>query len=184
MVESVSTFLGFMHINVIDPIIRIQIAVFSSSYKSIDSLFLWHMSGEKWKKAMILTAFLFPCIGFAISSILDIIAMFYGSLAPIPSNIMVVALAIWAFISLPLVVVGTLVGRNFGGAPNDPCRTNTIPRPIPEKRFYLTRSVICLMGGVLPFGSIFVEIYFVFTCLWNYKVMLFTYLMINTWHNN
>ncbi|KAI5655885.1 hypothetical protein M9H77_24678 [Catharanthus roseus] len=126
--------------------------------------------GEKWKKAMILTAFLFPCIGFAISSILDIIAMFYGSLAPIPSNIMVVALAIWAFISLPLVVVGTLVGRNFGGAPNDPCRTNTIPRPIPEKRFYLTRSVICLMGGVLPFGSIFVEIYFVFTCLWNYKI--------------
>jgi hypothetical protein len=27
-----------------------------------------------------------------------------------------------------------------------------------------------LMGGLLPFGSIFIEMYFVFTSFWNYKV--------------
>jgi transmembrane 9 superfamily protein 3 len=27
-----------------------------------------------------------------------------------------------------------------------------------------------LLGGVLPFGSIFIETYFVFTSMWNYKV--------------
>jgi hypothetical protein len=26
------------------------------------------------------------------------------------------------------------------------------------------------MGGLLPFGSIFIEMYFVFTSFWNYKV--------------
>jgi transmembrane 9 superfamily protein 3 len=26
------------------------------------------------------------------------------------------------------------------------------------------------MGGLLPFGSIFIETYFVFTSIWNYKV--------------
>ncbi|KAG2560675.1 hypothetical protein PVAP13_8KG078000 [Panicum virgatum] len=62
------------------------------------------------------------------------------------------------------------VGRNWSGAPNNPCRVKTIPRPIPEKKWYLTPSVISLMGGLLPFGSIFIEMYFVFTSFWNYKV--------------
>ena len=26
------------------------------------------------------------------------------------------------------------------------------------------------MGGLLPFGSIFIEMYFIFTSFWNYKV--------------
>ncbi|KAI9103631.1 hypothetical protein K1719_023254 [Acacia pycnantha] len=62
------------------------------------------------------------------------------------------------------------VGRNWSGAPNNPCRVKTIPRPIPEKKWYLTPSVVSLMGGLLPFGSIFIEMYFVFTSFWNYKV--------------
>ena len=37
-------------------------------------------------------------------------------------------------------------------------------------QFYLKPSVICLMGGLLPFGSIFIEMYFIFTSFWNYKV--------------
>ncbi|KAL0437918.1 UNVERIFIED_CONTAM: Transmembrane 9 superfamily member 1 [Sesamum latifolium] len=59
---------------------------------------------------------------------------------------------------------------NGGGCANNPCRVKTIPRPIPEKKWYLTPSVISLMGGLLPFGSIFIEMYFVFTSFWNYKV--------------
>jgi hypothetical protein len=30
--------------------------------------------------------------------------------------------------------------------------------------------VIALVGGLLPFGSIFIEMYFIFTSFWNYKV--------------
>ncbi|KAI3952281.1 hypothetical protein MKW92_009678, partial [Papaver armeniacum] len=58
---------------------------------------------------------------------------------------------IWDFISFPLCV-----GRNWSGDPNNPCRVKTIPHPIPEKKWYLT--------------PIFVEMYFVFTSFWNYKV--------------
>ncbi|KAL0351320.1 UNVERIFIED_CONTAM: Transmembrane 9 superfamily member 1 [Sesamum calycinum] len=97
-------------------------------------------------------------------------AIFYGSLAAIPFGTMVVVFIIWAFISFPLALLGTVVGRNWSGAPNNPCRVKTIPRPIPEKKWYLTPSVISLMGGLLPFGSIFIEMYFVFTSFWNYKV--------------
>ncbi|XP_047333661.1 transmembrane 9 superfamily member 1-like [Impatiens glandulifera] len=126
--------------------------------------------GKYWIKGMILTASLFPFMCFGIGFILNTIAIFYGSLAAIPFGTMVVVFVIWAFISLPLVLLGTVVGRNWSGAPNNPCRVKTIPRPIPEKKWYLTPSVVSLMGGLLPFGSIFIEMYFVFTSFWNYKV--------------
>ncbi|KAM3255553.1 hypothetical protein ACQJBY_048657 [Aegilops geniculata] len=126
--------------------------------------------GKNWIKAMILTASLFPFLHFAIGFALNTIAIFYGSLAAIPFGTMVVMFVLWAFISFPLVLLGTVVGRNWSGTPNNPCRVKTIPRPIPERKWYLTPSVISLMGGLLPFGSIFIEMYFVFTSFWNYKV--------------
>ncbi|MCD9638811.1 Transmembrane 9 super member 1 [Datura stramonium] len=126
--------------------------------------------GKSWIKSMILTASLFPFLCFGIGFVLNTIAIFYGSLAAIPFGTMVVVFVIWAFISFPLALLGTVVGRNWSGAPNNPCRVKTIPRPIPVKKWYLTPSVISLMGGLLPFGSIFIEMYFVFTSFWNYKV--------------
>lgn len=126
--------------------------------------------GKTWIKSMILTASLFPFMCFGIGFILNTIAIFYGSLAAIPFGTMVVVFVIWAFISFPLALLGTVVGRNWSGAPNNPCRVKTIPRPIPEKKWYLTPSVVSMMGGLLPFGSIFIEMYFVFTSFWNYKV--------------
>ena len=129
-------------------------------------------SGKHWIKCMILTASLFPFLCFGIGFVLNTVAIFYGSLAAIPFGTMVVVFVIWGFISFPLALLGTVVGRNWSGAPNNPCRVKTIPRPIPEKKWYLTPSVVSLMGGLLPFGSIFIEMYFVFTSFWNYKVKI------------
>ncbi|XP_020571527.1 transmembrane 9 superfamily member 1-like isoform X2 [Phalaenopsis equestris] len=126
--------------------------------------------GKSWIKSMILTASLFPFLCFGIGFALNTVAIFYRSLAAIPFGTMVVIFVIWAFISFPLTLLGTVVGRNWSGAPSNPCRVKTIPRPIPEKKWYLTPSIISLMGGLLPFGSIFIEMYFVFTSFWNYKV--------------
>lgn len=85
-------------------------------------------------------------------------------------GLQVVMLVIWAFISFPLALFGTVVGRNWSGQPDNPCRVKSIPRPIPDKKWYLKPSVVALLGGLLPFGSIFIEMYFVFTSFWQYKV--------------
>lgn len=45
-----------------------------------------------------------------------------------------------------------------------------IPSPIPAKAWYLSPVAIAAAGGLLPFGSIFIEMYFIFTSFWNYKV--------------
>ena len=92
------------------------------------------------------------------------------SLILLLSSSQLVVLIIWAFISLPLATIGAIVGRNWSGTPDNPCRVKTIARPIPLKKWYLTPQVIAIMGGLLPFGSIFIEMYFIFTSFWNYKV--------------
>ncbi len=79
-------------------------------------------------------------------------------------------LMIWLFIVLPLTFVGTILGRNWAGKADFPCRVHPIPRPIPEKIWYAEPIVVIALGGILPFASIFIEIYFLFTSFWNYKV--------------
>jgi len=46
---------------------------------------------------------------------------------------------------------------------------NTFPRPIPLGKWYTKPWVFIPLTGILPFGSIFIEMYFVFTSFWNYK---------------
>ncbi|KAF3675375.1 Transmembrane 9 superfamily member 1 [Capsicum annuum] len=132
-------------------------------------------AGENCAKSMVLTASLFPFLCFGIGFILNTIAIFYGSIARIPLGTVVVVFVIWAFISLPLSLLGTVVGRNWSGMPNNPCRVINIPRPIPEKKRYLRPSVNSLVRGLLPFASIFTEIYFVFSSLWKYMVHYYVY---------
>jgi transmembrane 9 superfamily protein 3 len=76
---------------------------------------------------------------------------------------------IWLLCACPMCVLGTLLGRNWSGASDHPCRVNAIPRLIPDKRWFARPPVLVALGGVLPFGSIFIEMYFVFTSFWNYK---------------
>jgi len=126
--------------------------------------------GKNWIRTMLLTATLFPGCVFSIAFLLNAIAIYYHSLAAAPFGTMVVLALMWAFVSFPLVLFGTVIGRNWNGVPNNPCRVKTIPRPIPEKAWYCSPGVIGVVGGLLPFGSIFIETYFVFTSIWNYKV--------------
>jgi len=72
-------------------------------------------------------------------------------------------------VACPLTLGGTILGRNWAGKPDFPCRVTQVPRQIPEKRWYQRPWFHVLVGGVLPFGSIFIEMYFVFTSFWHYK---------------
>ena len=42
--------------------------------------------------------------------------------AQVPFGSIVVVLLIWVFISFPLCLFGTIVGRNWNGVPDNPCR--------------------------------------------------------------
>ena len=116
-----------------------------------------------------LTVVSFPAVVVFTLLSLNSIAMYYGTVNTIPFLVILKVFCIWTFVSVPLSVVGTLFGRHFGGRPDFPCRVNSIPRPIPEPLWYGNPVIIVPLAGVLPFGSIFIELYFIFTSYWNYK---------------
>jgi hypothetical protein len=82
---------------------------------------------------MLTTILLFPSIVALVTVLLNIVALHYESISAVPLGVAVKMVAIWLFVALPLAVMGTLVGRNWGAAgKNDtPCRVNSIPRPVP-----------------------------------------------------
>lgn len=143
----------------------------------VSGSFYARQGGRRWIAAWLLTALAFPaaCLGIALA--LDLVAAAYGSLAAVPVSHMLIVLLIWIFLSSPLCLLGTVVGRHWGaagGAGGDPaappCRVKRIPSPIPHRPWYLRPWSLAAAGGLLPFGSIFIEMYFVFSSLWNYKV--------------
>ena len=125
--------------------------------------------GREWIKTMIYTAGLFPGSCFAFALLLNTVSAMYKSLSLVPFTSVLAIVLIWLLVALPLCVLGTILGRNWAGTSNDPCRVNAIPRLIPQKRWFARPPVLIALGGVLPFGSIFIEMYFVFTSFWNYK---------------
>uniref|UniRef100_A0A2R5LIF5 Transmembrane 9 superfamily member n=1 Tax=Ornithodoros turicata TaxID=34597 RepID=A0A2R5LIF5_9ACAR len=128
------------------------------------------MGGKKWIKQMVVSAFALPCMVCGTAFLINFIAIYYHASRAIPFGTMVAVTCICLFIILPLTLVGTVLGRNLAGQPNFPCRVNAVPRPIPEKKWFMEPSVIVVLGGILPFGSIFIEMYFIFTSFWAYKI--------------
>lgn len=47
-----------------------------------------------------------------------------------------------------------------------PVRTNQIPRQIPEQSFYTKPFPGIIMGGILPFGCIFIQLFFILNSIW------------------
>ncbi|KAL0316486.1 UNVERIFIED_CONTAM: Transmembrane 9 superfamily member 9 [Sesamum radiatum] len=48
----------------------------------------------------------------------------------------------------------------------DPVKTNKIPRQIPEQAWYMNPFFSILIGGILPFGAVFIELFFILTSIW------------------
>jgi len=118
---------------------------------------------------MFYTIILFPSIIVTVCSFLNAIAVYYDTISALPISVILKMIGIWAFVSIPLSVIGTILGRHLTGKYDPPCRVNSIPRPIPQCAWYCKPWFVILVSGVLPFGSIFIEMYFIFTAFWSYK---------------
>jgi len=86
----------------------------------------------------------------------------------VPIGTMFAIVLIWFLISVPLSIAGSFFGFRRPILPS-PVRTNQIPRQIPEQVVYLRPIPSVLLSGVLPFGAIFVELYFIMNSIWFHK---------------
>ncbi|XVE98495.1 hypothetical protein REPUB_Repub03eG0111600 [Reevesia pubescens] len=90
-----------------------------------------------------------------------------GCTGAIPFSLFVIILLLWFYISVPL----TLVGGYFGvKAPHIeyPVRTNQILREIPAQKY--PSWLLVLGAGTLPFGTPFIELFFIMSSIWMGRV--------------
>ncbi|KAL8709449.1 MAG: hypothetical protein Q9220_005832 [cf. Caloplaca sp. 1 TL-2023] len=125
--------------------------------------------GESWKRNIAMTPILIPGIVFAAFFLLNLFLWAKQSSGAVPFTTMLVILGIWFVISVPLSFAGSWVG--FRHAPiTPPVRVNQIPRQIPPSTTYLRPFPSLLLVGILPFGAIFVELFFIMNNMWFGKV--------------
>lgn len=123
------------------------------------------LGGEQWKMVIALTPLLVPGIVFSTFFILNLFLWVKSSSGAVPFTTMLFLVLIWFLISLPLSFAGSWVA--FKQSPiTSPVRINQIPRQIPPAPGYLKPIPSMLIVGLLPFGAIFVELYFIMSSIW------------------
>lgn len=64
-------------------------------------------------------------------------------------------------------MVGTIQNALFFHQPiEQPVHTNQIPREIPEQNWLSHSIPSSLMGGILPFGCVFIQLFFILNSIW------------------
>ncbi|XP_019646517.1 PREDICTED: transmembrane 9 superfamily member 2-like isoform X2 [Branchiostoma belcheri] len=125
--------------------------------------------GERWKTNVLMTSFLIQGVVFGVFFMMNLVLWVEGSSAAIPFSTLVALLALWFCVSVPLTFIGAYFG--FKKRPIEhPVRTNQIPRQIPEQSFYTKPLPGIVMGGVLPFGCIFIQLFFILNSIWSHQI--------------
>lgn len=124
--------------------------------------------GERWAACVLANALLCPGIIFCIFFVLNMVLWHNDSSAAMPFLTLVGLLALWFLVSTPLVFFGSYLGFKKDVIEN-PTRTNQIPRQIPLQYVYTRPIPGILMGGILPFGCIFIQLFFILNSIWSHQ---------------
>ncbi|XP_078443354.1 endomembrane protein 70 protein family [Wolffia australiana] len=109
----------------------------------------------------------FPGISFLILTTLNFLLWGSGSTGAIPLSLFVLLVFLWFCISVPLTLFGGYLGAKAGHV-EYPVRTNQIPREVPPQKY---PSWLLVVGaGTLPFGTLFIELFFIMSSLWMGRV--------------
>lgn len=142
----------------------------SSIISSFISGYLYRfLGGDNWKLNMLLTPILVPGLLFTVFVFLNFFLISVQSSGAIPMGTMIAIIVIWFVISIPLSVIGSILASKKPLL-TVPVRTNQIPRQIPPQPWYLRTIPVMLISGIFPFGSIAVEMYFIYSSIWFNKI--------------
>lgn len=136
------------------------------------------LRGQQWKSAAFWTATLYPAFVFTTCFFLNFFIWGKQSSGAVPFTTMMALFSLWICVSVPLTFIGCYFG--YRKQPYEhPVRTNQIPRQVPEQVWYMHPILCLLMAGVLPFGAMFIELFFILSAIWeNQFYYLFGFLFL------
>lgn len=126
--------------------------------------------GSRRKIVTIGTAVLFPGLAFGLFFCLNLAVWATGSSGAVPFSTLLLLLFLWFGVSVPLTFTGAYIG--YKRKQDDfPVRTNQIPRQIPPAPLNMPQWVYILVAGVLPFGTVFMELVFLLNAVAQSQVL-------------
>jgi len=131
------------------------------------------LRGTRKRRNAVLTAFGFPGIIYFVWFITDIALWSEKSSAGVSFGIMCALFAMWFGLMTPLVFVGSFLAHKRYGTDDRypfPTHTNQIPRMIPSVVWYMNPMVLMLVLGVLPFGTVFNELFYMLSAMWSHHI--------------
>ncbi|KAI8344798.1 hypothetical protein BC941DRAFT_409636 [Chlamydoabsidia padenii] len=113
--------------------------------------------GKSWTFNAVLTSLMLP--GFIALGLFtqSFFAWSANSSLAISFRGWVSLLLLWLVLVFPLTLLGGFIGNRKEQIDN-PVRTTQMPRLIPNKRWYQQYNISILVGGVLPFAMIFIDL--------------------------
>jgi len=99
---------------------------------------------------------------------LNFFLWYKGSSGAFPFLTMLAIVALWFCISVPLCFLGSRLA--YRQEPITlPGTVSLMVRPIPEQKWYMNPVFSVLTGGILPFGAIFIELFFIMSSIWLHR---------------
>lgn len=140
---------------------------------------LYKMFGLKnWKRCTIAIATMYPGTVFSLFFLVDLVEWANESSGAVPFTTLVALFVLWFGISVPLCSIGSYRGFKMKTISN-PTRYNHIPRQVPSQPLFMHPGVSVLVGGLLPFGAVFIELFFIMSSIWLHQIYyLFGFLVV------
>ncbi|XP_051150652.1 transmembrane 9 superfamily member 12-like [Andrographis paniculata] len=120
-------------------------------------------SSEGWRSVSWSISCFFPGIVFLILTLLNFLLWGSNSTGAIPVSLYFTLLSLWFCVSVPLTLLGGFLATRSDQI-QYPVRTNQLPREIPARKY--PSWVLILGAGTLPFGTLFIELFFVLSSIW------------------
>lgn len=127
------------------------------------------MRGGAWVWNVLLSLMVVPVPITATFAVLNTTALVKNSTAALPWGTIAVVVMLFAFLALPLGVLGGIAGHHSSEY-EPPCRVAKVPRQIPAVHFYRSLPAQLFMAGFLPFSAISIELHYIFASVWGHKV--------------
>lgn len=120
---------------------------------------------DGWIGVALHVSLFLPGLVMMIFTVLNIAIKHTGTLGAVPAGIYFTIVAIWFLVSVPLTFVGGYMATKLPIL-DYPVKTNQIPRQIPPAPIVAHPVLLFFSAGILPFGTMFIELYFAMTSLW------------------
>lgn len=124
---------------------------------------------KDWKLNVILTAAGLPGAFGLVFAILNLFLAFAGAATAVSFVTIVILFLLWVCVSAPLVFVGAFFGLKADRI-EVPCKTKQIARIVPATPWHVQLPYTVAMGGILPFGSVCIELAFIMSALWLHQI--------------